>query len=160
MARARARAPAVSSDVVAELPRVESTQSSSERINVEITDGSAICFSDCHYDPDAPPSTAHRAVVQFAKSLSPDLLICGGDALDWAGLSTKHARIMWEDRPSPVAELAIGQKRLHEIEMASPKSRRLFTLGNHDQRLATYPSQNAPMLEGLHGTRLEDFFPT
>jgi predicted MPP superfamily phosphohydrolase len=95
MARARARA--AGSEALAEPPRVESTHSHSARINIEITDGSAICFSDCHYDPDAPPTTAHRAVVQFAKSLSPDLLLCGGDALDWAALS-RHPRIMWEGR--------------------------------------------------------------
>jgi hypothetical protein len=142
------------------LPPVESTHSLSERIDVEIADGCAIVFSDCHYDPDAPASTAHRAVVHFAKSLQPDLLICGGDAFDWAGLSTKHARIMWEPRPSPIAELAIGQKRLREIEMASPKSRRLFTIGNHDQRMAQYLSANAPQLEGLHGSRIEDFLPS
>jgi len=157
---AQSRAGAVSSEAIAELPPVESTHSLSERIDVEIADGSAIVFSDCHYDPDAPASTAHRAVVHFAKALQPDLLICGGDAFDWAGLSTKHARIMWEPRPSPVAELAIGQKRLREIEMASPKSRRLFTIGNHDQRMAQYLTQNAPQLEGLHGSRIEDFLPS
>jgi hypothetical protein len=155
MARAQARSAAV-----AELPPVESTHSLSERIDVEIADGSALAFGDCHYDPEAPASTAHRAVVKLAKSLEPDLLICVGDAFDWAGLSTKHARIMWEARPSPVAELAIGQKRLREIEMASPKSRRLFTIGNHDQRMAQYLSQNAPQLEGLHGSRIEDFLPS
>jgi hypothetical protein len=158
-ARAPARAPAVSSAAIAELPQVESTHSLSERIDVEIADGSALVFSDCHYDPAAPASTAHRAVVKLAKVLRPDLLICAGDAVDWAGLS-RHPRIMWEDRPSPVAELAIGQKRLHEIQVASPKSRRLFTLGNHDQRLSTFLAGNAPQLEGLHGTRLEDFFPS
>jgi hypothetical protein len=158
-AQARAQARAVSSEAVVELPQVESTARMQPRIDVEVADGTALIFSDCHYDPDAPASTAHRAVVMQAKALKPDLLICAGDAVDWAGLS-RHPRIMWEDRPSPVAELAIGQKRLHEIEMASRKSRRLLTLGNHDLRMAKYLSQNAPQLEGLHGSRLEDFFPS
>jgi hypothetical protein len=158
MARAQARA--VSSEIAAELPQVESTHSLSERIDVEIQDGSAIVFSDCHYDSDAPASTAHRAVVYLAKLLLPDLLICGGDAFDWSGLSTKHPRIMWEPRPSPVAELAIGQKRLREIAMASSKSLRLFAIGNHDQRWSQYLSKNAPQLEGLHGSRIEDFLPS
>lgn len=158
MARAPARPR--SSEIAAELPQVESTHTTSDRIDVEIRSGSAIAFSDCHYDPAAPASCAHRAVVYLAKLLLPDLLICGGDAFDYSGLSTKHPRIMWEPRPSPVAELAIGQKRLHEIQKASPKSRRLFTWGNHDQRWAQYLSQNAPQLEGLHGSRLEDFLPS
>jgi hypothetical protein len=96
------------------LPPVESTHASSERIDVEIPDGIALCFGDCHYDPAAPASTAHRAVVHFAKTLQPDLLCCVGDALDFSGLS-RHPRIMWEDRVSPVAEIAVTQKRLREI---------------------------------------------
>jgi hypothetical protein len=42
MARAQARARAVSSEAVAELPLVESTHSLSERIDVEIIDGTAL----------------------------------------------------------------------------------------------------------------------
>jgi hypothetical protein len=52
MARARARA--ASGEAVVELPQVESTHSLSERIDVEIADGCAICFSDRHYDPEPP----------------------------------------------------------------------------------------------------------
>jgi Calcineurin-like phosphoesterase len=142
-----------------ELPRVESTHSLSARIDVEIANGSAICFSDCHYDPGAPASTAHRAVVKLAKSLKPDLLLCGGDALDAAALS-RHPRIMWEDRPKPVDEIAVTQQRLREIQHAAPRARRVWTIGNHDQRLSSYLAQNAPQLEGIHGTCLGDFFPT
>jgi predicted MPP superfamily phosphohydrolase len=82
-------------------PQVESTSTSTNRIDVELHEGMALIFSDCHYDPEAPASTAHRACVKFSRNYRPDLLICGGDAVDWAGLS-KHPRIMWEDRPSAV----------------------------------------------------------
>jgi hypothetical protein len=146
-------------DASADLPLIESTHSLSDRIDIEIPNGTAICFSDCHYDPEAPASTAHRAVVQFAKSLSPDLLICGGDAVDFAALS-RYSRIMWEARAKPVEEIAVTQQRLREIEQAAPRARLVWTIGNHDQRLSSYLAQHAPELEGLHGTKLEDFFPS
>ncbi|HXC14789.1 MAG TPA: hypothetical protein VNV39_18385, partial [Stellaceae bacterium] len=80
----------------------ESTATMTDRIDVSLRDGCALVFSDCHYDPEAPASTAHRAVVHLAKKLKPDLLVCGGNALDWAGLS-RHPKIMFEARPSPVS---------------------------------------------------------
>lgn len=139
-------------------PPVESTSAATDRIDVEIREGCALAFSDCHFDPDTPASTAWRACVWFTKSYQPDLLICGGDAIDAAALS-KYPRIMWEQRASAVKELAIAQKRLREIRQASPSSRKLFCFGNHDSRWAGYLSQNAPAMEGLHGSKLEDFLP-
>jgi hypothetical protein len=63
MARAPARARAVSSEAVVELPPVESTARMQPRIDVTIRDGAAIVFSDCHFHPNEPPSTAWRAAV-------------------------------------------------------------------------------------------------
>src|ERR1700758_2838035 len=101
-------------------PPVESTSTATDRIDVQIDEGVVCVFGDCHYD--GPASTAHRAVVKFCRDYQPDLVICVGDALDAAALS-KHPRIMWEDRPSSVKELALVQQRLREIERASPSSR-------------------------------------
>jgi hypothetical protein len=137
----------------------ESTATMTDRIDVSLRDGCALVFSDCHYDPEAPASTAHRAVVHLAKKLKPDLLVCGGNALDWAGLS-RHPKIMFEARPSPVSEIVVTQQRLREIERAAPRAKRVWALGNHDQRLSSHISNTSPQLEGLHGSRLEDFFPS
>jgi hypothetical protein len=136
----------------------ESTASMQDRIDVTLPDGCAIVFSDCHYHPEEPASTAHRTVVHLARQLKPRLLICGGDAFDFPGIS-KHGRIMFEKRPAVVDEIAIVQQRLREVEQAAPRARRLFQVGNHDLRLSTYISNTTPQLEGLHGTRLEDFLP-
>jgi hypothetical protein len=111
--RAPARAPAhaASSEVVAELPKVESTARMQPRIDATIRDGVALVFSDCHFHNDEPPTTAWRAAVMLAKQLKPQLIVAAGDVCDFPGLS-KHNRILWEQRPKVVDEIAIAQRRL------------------------------------------------
>ena len=120
------------------------------RIDVTITDGTAIVFSDAHHDPRHPASTAHRAIVMLARHLKPELIISNGDLLDFPTVS-KHARIMWEERPKLVDELVCGQQRLREIERAAPKARRIAAYGNHCSRLATHIVSRSPELEGNRG---------
>jgi predicted phosphodiesterase len=127
------------------------------RIDVTVTDGTALVFSDAHHDGRYPAPTAHRAIVLLAKHLKPELIISNGDLLDQPTVS-KHARIMWEERPKLVDELVCGQQRLREIERAAPKARRIAAYGNHCSRLATHIASRSPELEGLPGMRIEDFF--
>jgi hypothetical protein len=136
---------------------LEQTGSLAPRVDVEITDGAAIIFSDCHHDPRYPAPTAHRAIVLIAQHIKPNLLVQAGDLLDFPTVS-RHARIMFEERPKLVDELACGQKRIREIERAAPRARRVAAFGNHCSRLSSYISSNAAALEGLPGTRFEDYF--
>ena len=141
----------------AENEPLEKTGSLAPRVDVEITDGTAIIFSDAHHDPRYPASTAHRAIVLLAQQLKPDLIIENGDLVDF-GTVSRHPRIMFEERPKVVDELACGQKRMREIERAAPKARLVGTFGNHCSRLSSHIAANAPALEGLPGTRFEDYF--
>jgi hypothetical protein len=54
---------------------IETSGKLAPRIDVQITDGTAIVFSDAHYDPRYPASTAHRALVLLAKLLKPELIV-------------------------------------------------------------------------------------
>jgi hypothetical protein len=157
---ARARAQAASSAAIVELPPppVASTARMQPRIDVNIRDGVALAVSDCHFHPDEPPTTAWRAAVMLAKTLKPQLIVAAGDVCDFPGIS-KHNRILWEQRPKVVDEIATAQQRLREISKAAPKAQLLWNLGDHDARLASFLSSKAPELEGLHGTQLQDFFP-
>jgi hypothetical protein len=128
------------------------------QLDFELTDGQAIVFGDCHYDPEAPPSTAHRAVVMLARDLQPAVIACDGDAFDFAGVS-RHARIMWEARPKVAEELRIVPERLGEIAEAAPQTALFYSVGNHCSRLATFIAEKAGELEGVPGTRVEDYLP-
>jgi hypothetical protein len=154
-----ARSPqAVSSEIAAELPPVESTARMQPRIDETISDGVAFAVSDCHFHPDEPATTAWRAAVMLAKQLQPQLIVAAGDVCDFPGVS-KHNRILWEQRPKVVDEIAIAQRRFREISQAAPKAQLRWTFGNHCTRMASFLSNKAPELEGLHGSQLQDFFP-
>ena len=105
-----------------------------DRLDAELLDGTAAIFSDCHWMPDEPPSTANRALVQVVKELKPALLVCNGDALDFPSISA-HSRIGWEKRPRVADEVAIVQERLGEIADAAPHAALYWCIGNHDVRL-------------------------
>jgi len=114
----------------------------------EIDDGVICCGSDQHYRPGEPPSTAHRAFVQtvsrFAEEGTLKAVVLGGDAFDFPAIS-KHPRIMWEERPSVAAEIAVVRSRMEEIKsVAGLDCKLIFIMGNHDQRLSTRSALLAP----------------
>jgi hypothetical protein len=127
---------------------------------LEVEDGVVLSGSDPHYRPDAPPSTAHRALValasRFAEEGTLKALILNGDVFDFPKIS-KHNRIGWEAQPSTAEEIAEGQERMAEIaEAAGPGVELIMTLGNHDSRFDTHLSQHAAHLEGVLGFALRD----
>lgn len=127
------------------------------RLSHPIKNGQVLIGSDAHYWP-GKPSTAHRAFVQFAKKLKPELVILNGDAIDAAGIS-RHPPIGWEAFPTVKQELDVGYDRLSEVIDASPDSRHIWTLGNHDARFETRLATVAPQYAGVHGVHLKDHFP-
>jgi hypothetical protein len=127
---------------------------------LQIEAGIVIVFSDCHYRPDEPASTAHLAAVEltsrFAEAGTLQAVVLNGDAADFPKIS-KHARIMWEQQPAVRDEIAIVQQRMSEIaEVAGLDTELVMTLGNHDARLDTFLSQNAGACEGVPGFALRD----
>lgn len=127
---------------------------------LDIPDGVVIVASDCHYRPDEPASTAHRALVEltsrYAEEGSLSAVILNGDVADFPKIS-KHTRIMWEPQPAVADELAIVRHRMPEIaEIAGCATSLAFTIGNHDQRISSRLSAVAPGFEGVPGFDLRD----
>jgi hypothetical protein len=122
---------------------------------LEIDFGHVVIASDCHYLPDEPASTAHRALVElvsrFAEEGTLRAAILNGHVGDDLKPS-KHGRIMWEPQPSVADELAIVQQRMSEIaSVAGLDTALVMTMGNHDSRISTKLSAAVPEFEGVPG---------
>ena len=127
------------------------------RANVSIKDGVVFVGSDAHYWPD-DISTAHKAFVALAKKMKPDIVILNGDELDGATIS-RFQHIGWERKPSLDKEIEAVKDRLHEIFLAAPNAKRLWTLGNHDGRFESIIANKLPELAKVEGVHLKDHFP-
>jgi hypothetical protein len=127
------------------------------RINLEVLDGVVLVGGDCHYWP-GPPSLMHLAFVQFCRQLRPVVVVLNGDICDFGGIS-RHPPIGWTTLPEAKDELDAVHERLHEIELAAFKARKIWPLGNHDQRYETYLACHADKVKGIRGTSLKDHFP-
>ena len=126
-------------------------------LRLSITNGVALVGSDAHYWP-GDATTAHRAFVHFCKKLNPAIVVMNGDVLDGASIS-RHAPIGWESRPSLIQEIEACKDRLGEIELATNKARKIWTLGNHDGRFETRLATVAPEYARVNGVHLRDHFP-
>lgn len=126
-------------------------------VNLTVKDGTVIVGSDGHYWP-GKASTAHRAFVKLIKDLSPKAVFMNGDAFDGARIS-RHPSIMWENKPEVIQELEAVQERMHEIELAAPRSTALvWPLGNHDARFETRLATMVPEYARINGFHLKDHF--
>ena len=129
-----------------------------QRAKLDIQNGTVLIGSDAHYWP-GEPSTAHRAFVLMCKRLKPAAVILNGDVLDASTIS-KHMPIGWEKRPKLVDEIETAKERLKEIYRAVPfKTRKIWTLGNHDARFETRLAHVAQEYALIHGVHLSDHFP-
>ena len=81
-----------------------------------------------------------------------------GDVLDGASIS-RHSPLQWESNPTLIEEIEACQERLHEICMAAPKARKVWTLGNHDARYESRLAAVAPEFASIKGVHLKDHFP-
>jgi hypothetical protein len=126
-------------------------------ISLGIENGEVLIGSDSHYWPGIV-STAHRAFVEMAKDRKPKIIIKNGDEADFPTIS-RHAPIAWETRPKPAEEIDNIKAMLSEIEKVSPKSRRIWPLGNHDSRFETRLATVVPEYANVHGVHLKDNFP-
>lgn len=109
--------------------------------------------SDKHCKPGTRPQ-ALRAFLHLAESIKPDYILINGDWFDFPSIGRFH-RIGWESRPSVKEELEHGLEDLRAIKDASPKSKRLYILGNHDMRFNGILANKLPELDGV-GFSLEE----
>lgn len=155
------RRASIEHDLGVELPRgrVETWKAQAHRtvLNLSMEDGTILIGSDLHAWPDIH-SAAMAAFVDFNRRLKPQVVILNGDGLDGAQIS-RHPRLGWDKRPSPAEEIQALSEYSTTLLRANPNARYIRTRGNHDSRLETYLSTNAPLVEGLKGTSLADHLP-
>ena len=111
----------------------------------------AIFFADLQIPYHDPRTVA--VLEQYLKYLSNngkkvDLLVMGGDLVDFTGLTIKFLR-RHQDRRPLVDELLEARKQLDRLSALTPKAQHVFTGGNHEARLRTYMQAQAPELEFL-----------
>lgn len=126
---------------------------------LEIKNGHVVIFSDPHFYPDSN-LIAQDALLAVIKELKPKAVLCGGDALDGTQISRYDPTRGWHQPPSLAEQLACMTARMTEIRKAAKGAITLMTLGNHDARLSRYLAVNAPHMEKLPGTSLEDYIPS
>ena len=127
------------------------------QVDVQIQNGIAIVGSDGHYWP-GPASLMHRAMVWACKEFRPKAVFYNGDSQDFPSIS-RHSPIGWEHRPTVADEIEACKERMHEIEKATFKARKIWTFGNHDQRFESRLASQAPEYAKLHGMHLKDHYP-
>ena len=116
--------------------------------------GRVIVFSDAHFWP-GKMTVANKALLTLAGELRPAMIVANGDIFDGARIS-RHDPIGWEQRPTLASELETCRERMEAIRQAAPKATHVWNIGNHDIRYARYLAMNAPALEQVKGTNLDD----
>ena len=137
----------------------ESMLVTSDRVEVKfkINDGVVLVAGDQHYFPGQIP-VSHRALVYLAKKIKPFAIVWNGDACDFPSIS-RHSSIGHEKYPTVREELDTVSERSEEIIKASPNSRRVWNLGNHDLRFESRLAAMAPEYKDVEGIHLKDHMP-
>ena len=119
----------------------------------DIGDGIVMVGNDLHIWPGEVP-LMWKAFCSVAHKLRPKAIVLNGDMLDGARVS-RHGALLGARAPKIDEEI----DALHACLAMLPKSSlRIWTIGNHDQRVNNYLSANAPEMDTYVG-RLEDRFP-
>ena len=127
-----------------------------QRVCFDVPNGIVIVGSDAHIWP-GEPSTAIRAFIKLCKELKPKAVILNGDVMDFPQVS-RHPPIGWEAHPTVQQEIEAAQEILADIESATFKARKIWTLGNHDARFETRLATAAPEFAKVSGIHLRDHF--
>jgi hypothetical protein len=137
---------------------VKARQPIKGREQIELADGTIVVFSDAHFWPGQPPSTAYLALLHLIKKLKPAIIVANGDMTDMATVS-RHPPLGWSSMPTVAEELEVCQERLKGITKISGNAKCFWPVGNHDSRLECRLAQVAPELKNVYGTSLRDHFP-
>jgi len=127
------------------------------RVPLSIKNGTVLIGGDAHIWP-GPASTAMRAFKKFCADIQPAAVILNGDILDFPRLS-RHPQ-SWESAPDASEEIEAAQDHLSDIVQAcSRKTRKIWTIGNHDMRFEGMIANSIPQYRGIKGVHLSDHFP-
>jgi hypothetical protein len=132
------------------------TQTYPGRLNLEVENGSVLIGGDFHIWP-GPESTALRAFKKLVAETKPKAVILNGDIMDCPQIS-RHPPMSWESLPALHEELEAAQDHLNDIAKAAGRARKIWLLGNHDQRFETRLATVAPEFKKIHGVHLSDHF--
>jgi len=120
---------------------------------VDIDNGTVLIGSDAHIWPHSE-TIMMKAFAKLSKELKPRAIVLNGDILDGARVS-RHGSLLGQNAPKLTAEINAA----HEwIDTLYQPAIRVWTMGNHDQRVDNYLANNAPELDDYAG-RLSDRFP-
>lgn len=126
-------------------------------IALSIVDGTAVVFSDAHFWPGVA-SPSFGVLLQVLDRIRPDYVIANGDLFDGAQIS-RHPVGGWGKTPTVKEEIQAVDDALYEIEVAAPAAARIWTRGNHDNRIDARLASSAGEFAGVEGFSLADQFP-
>ena len=125
-----------------------------QQLEVTFDNGVVLIGSDAHIWP-GPETVMMKAFVAVSRKLKPDVIVLNGDILDGAKVS-RHGSLLNAHAPKLSAEIDAATKWIAKLQ---PSKHRIWTMGNHDQRVDHYLANNAPELDDYAG-RISDRFPT
>ena len=128
-----------------------------DHVKHEKKKASTIIGSDWHIMPNES-SFAENVFMKTLETYTFDFVVLNGDVSDQPSVS-RHGKMRGELQVDIQDEIEACQERLKRIEELQPKAKRIFVIGNHDNRLDKYIMRNAPALEKVKGTLLEHLFP-
>lgn len=104
---------------------------------------------------------AITAALEFARDFRPDIIVLGGDQLNFAPISHWNKTNFWSNEGGRIKKEmdALDEILLKPIEAMAPKARKIWMDGNHEVWLQDFIEAN-PAVEGLiepcNYLRLED----
>jgi predicted phosphodiesterase len=97
--------------------------------------------------------SALSAAFEFGKKIKPDVILLNGDTLDFHTLS----RFVRDPKKRDFAgELSKFKEFMISLEKQFPNSRKLFKVGNHEERYFNFLTQKAGELHGVEEFDLEN----
>lgn len=87
------------------------------------------------------------SVSKFLKDFQPDTFVMNGDIIDMTSLS--RFALTLEERASLSVQRFGLLNRLVHWRQVMPYAKMVYVMGNHEERLQRYMTENAPELEGL-----------
>jgi hypothetical protein len=120
---------------------------------IDLDSGTVLIGSDAHIWPDNE-TIMMKAFARLSKELKPRVIVLNGDILDGARVS-RHGSLLGQNAPKLTSEINAAHKWINTLYKPAE---RVWTMGNHDQRVDNYLANNAPELDDYAG-RLSDRFP-
>jgi len=126
------------------------------RLDAELRNGTVLIGSDLHIWP-GEESVCLRAFKKFVEDIKPNIVILNGDVMDFPKISRYPQN--WEKAPDPWEEIEAAQDHLSDIVQRCKRgSRKIWTIGNHDQRFEASIANSAPQFKNVKGVHLADHF--